>query len=107
MSDELNEIRMKKARELMQLLDKKEGSQEDEEKYEELKAMMPWSFRVNIENGFTEVLHNHHDDDDEPNVVCITVDPAFADMITEMLNRAWLFQQANPEQFSQGDEKDE
>jgi len=51
MSDELNEIRMKKARELMQLLDKKEGSQEDEEKYEELKAMMPWSFRVNIENG--------------------------------------------------------
>jgi len=105
MSDELNEIRMKKARELMGLLEKTENSQEDEEKMAELKAMMPWSFRVNIENGFTEVLHNFHDDDEEPNVVCITVDPAFADMVTEMLNRAWLFQQANPEHL--GVENDE
>ncbi len=80
--NELEEIRKKKAETLL-------GSLEDMDDEERQQAMdfLPWAFRLNHESGFMEILQNEQ-------LVAITVDPRFAEMITDMLNRAQLFQDA-------------
>ena len=80
--DELEEIRKKKAETLLGSLD----DMNDEERKEAM-DFLPWAFRLNHESGFMEILQNEQ-------LVAITVDPRFAEMITDMLNRAQLFQDA-------------
>ena len=85
MAESIEEIRQRKAQEMLMAL-----AIDDKEKQKELMEMLPWSFRVNTgdeDNQFVEVMQNE-------NVVCITADIQFADMIVEMLNRASLIQQA-------------
>lgn len=85
MAESIEEIRKRKAREMLAAM-----AIDDKEKQDELMEMLPWSFRVNTGdegNQFVEVMQNE-------NVVCITADIQFADMIVEMLNRASLIQQA-------------
>lgn len=85
MAESIEEIRKRKAREMLTAM-----AIDDKEKQDELMEMLPWSFRVNTSdegNQFVEVMQNE-------NVVCITADIQFADMIVEMLNRASLIQQA-------------
>tara|TARA_Y100001951_G_C11197177_1_gene214983 strand:- start:57 stop:338 length:282 start_codon:yes stop_codon:yes gene_type:complete len=85
MAESIEEIRKRKAREMLTAM-----AIDDKEKQDELMEMLPWSFRVNTGdegNQFVEVMQNE-------NVVCITADIQFADMIVEMLNRASLIQQA-------------
>jgi len=84
-AESIEEIRQRKAQEMLMAL-----AIDDKEKQKELMEMLPWSFRVNTgdeDNQFVEVMQNE-------NVVCITADIQFADMIVEMLNRASLIQQA-------------
>lgn len=87
MAESIEEIRQRKAREMLTAM-----AINDEEKQKELMDMLPWSFRIKTDdyagaNQFVEVLQRE-------NVVCITADVQFADMIVEMLNRADLIQQA-------------
>lgn len=85
MAESIEDIRQRKAQEMLMAL-----AIDDKEKQNELMDMLPWSFRVNTSdegNQFVEVMQNE-------NVVCITADIQFADMIVEMLNRASLIQQA-------------
>ena len=85
MAESIEEIRKRKAREMLTAM-----AIDDKEKQDELMEMLPWSFRVNTSdegNQFVAVMQNE-------NVVCITADIQFADMIVEMLNRASLIQQA-------------
>ncbi len=85
MAESIEEIRQRKAREMLAAM-----AIDDKEKQDELIDMLPWSFRIKTEgaiNQFVEVLQRE-------NVVCITADVQFADMIVEMLNRADLIQQA-------------
>ena len=80
--NELEEIRKKKAQTLLGSLD----DMDDEERKQAME-FLPWAFRLNHESGFMEILQNEQ-------LVAITVDPRFAEMITDMLNRAQLFQDA-------------
>jgi len=80
--DELEEIRKKKAETLLGSLD----DMDDEERKQAM-DFLPWAFRLNHESGFMEILQNEQ-------LVAITVDPRFAEMVTDMLNRAQLFQDA-------------
>ena len=85
MAESIEEIRKRKAREMLTAM-----AIDDKEKQDELMEMLPWACRVNTGdegNQFVEVMQNE-------NVVCITADIQFADMIVEMLNRASLIQQA-------------
>jgi hypothetical protein len=85
MAESIEEIRQRKAREMLAAM-----AIDDKEKQDELIDMLPWSFRIKTDAGvnqFVEVLQRE-------NVVCITADVQFADMIVEMLNRADLIQQA-------------
>ena len=85
MAESIEEIRQRKAREMLTAM-----AIDDKEKQDELMDMLPWSFRIKTDGGvnqFVEVMQRE-------NVVCITADVQFADMIVEMLNRADLIQQA-------------
>ena len=85
MAESNEEIRQRKAREMLTAM-----AIDDKEKQDELMDMLPWSFRIKTDGGvnqFVEVMQRE-------NVVCITADVQFADMIVEMLNRADLIQQA-------------
>ena len=85
MSENVEEIRKRKAREMLQAM-----MTNDKEKQEELIDMLPWAYRIKTDGGqnqFVEVMQRG-------NVVCITADIQFADMIVEMLNRADMVQQA-------------
>lgn len=85
MAESIEEIRRRKAREMLMAM-----AIDDKEKQDELMDMLPWSFRIKTdggENQFVEVMQRG-------NVVCITADVQFADMIVEMLNRADLIQEA-------------
>ena len=85
MAESIEEIRQRKAREMLTAM-----TIDDKEKQDELMDMLPWSFRIKTDGGvnqFVEVMQRE-------NVVCITADVQFADMIVEMLNRADLIQQA-------------
>jgi len=84
-AESIEEIRQRKAREMLTAM-----AIDDKEKQDELMDMLPWSFRIKTDGGvnqFVEVMQRE-------NVVCITADVQFADMIVEMLNRADLIQQA-------------
>ena len=85
MAESIEEIRQRKAREMLTAM-----AIDDKEKQDELMDMLPWSFRIKTDGGvnqFVEVMQRE-------NVVCITADVQFADMIVEMLNLADLIQQA-------------
>ena len=80
--DELMKLRQQKAQELMEALDT-----DDTDTAEPLLDILPWSFRHNMATGYTEMLQHE-------NVVAVAVDPEFASMVTEMLNRGFLWQEA-------------
>tara|TARA_B100000424_G_scaffold31331_1_gene21375 strand:- start:2874 stop:3197 length:324 start_codon:yes stop_codon:yes gene_type:complete len=105
MSEDIDEIRRKKALELMQSM---EGKTEEEHQLdiEEMRDLLPWSFRTNVTTGFTEILHHPQmrQSADDPNVVAIAVDVQFADMVTDMLNRAFLWKEASEEAATQEQE---
>ncbi len=95
MTEDIDEIRRKKALELMASLESK-TPEEQERDLEEIQDILPWSWRQNLHTGFNELLHHPQmrQSADDPNVVAITVDPEFALMMTEMLNRAFMFKEA-------------
>jgi len=82
----------------LELLKSMEGKTEEEHQLdmEEMRDLLPWSFRTNVNTGFTEILHHPQmrQSADDPNVVAIAVDVQFADMVTDMLNRAFLWKEA-------------
>ena len=95
MSDDIDEIRRKKAAMLMAKMNTA-TEEEHDAGLEEMRDLLPWSFRTNVNTGFTEILHHPQmkQSDDDPNVVAIAVDVQFADMITDMLNRAFVWREA-------------
>lgn len=95
MSEDIDEIRRKKALELMRSLDGK-TDEEHSQDIEAMRDLLPWSFRTNVTTGFTEILHHPQmrQSAEDPNVVAIAVDVGFADMVTDMLNRAFLWKEA-------------
>ncbi len=95
MSEDIDEIRRRKALELMESMDGK-TEEEHADDLESMRDLLPWSFRTNVATGFTEILHHPQmrQSADDPNVVAIAVDVQFADMVTDMLNRAFLWREA-------------
>jgi hypothetical protein len=81
--DDIDEIRRKKAQELLKSLD----DMGDEERKNAME-FLPWGYRINNVTGFIEILQN------EKNVVAITSDVQFGEMITDLLNRAHLYGEA-------------
>ena len=75
MSDELEKIRKKRAKKRLEALDS-----EDEAIRQEVIDTLPWAFRLNKTTGFLEILQNQE-------MVAITQDPRFAELVTDVLNR--------------------
>lgn len=75
MSDELEKIRARRAKKRLEALDS-----EDEAVRQEVMDALPWAFRLNKGTGFLEILQNQE-------MVAITQDPRFAELITDVLNR--------------------
>jgi hypothetical protein len=73
---ELEEIRRKKAEEMLQAHHRGEAPPE----------MLEWSFRRSNESGFCEICQNN-------NMVAVTQDPNFANLVVDMLNSLTLAQQ--------------
>ena len=50
-----------------------------------------------MQNGITEICHHPQmrQSDGEPDVVAIAMDPQWADMVTDMLNRAFVVHEAH------------
>jgi hypothetical protein len=78
MSDELEEIRKRKALEMLKGLE--EGDQE-------VIDVLPWAFRFNKNTNFFEILQGM-------NLVAVTQDERFADTVTNILNRMLLAREA-------------
>ena len=81
MSEDIDEIRKakaKKARELLGALDS-----ENEEIRQQATEVLPWAYRLNNETQFIEILQ-------QGNMVAITQDPRFAEVVTDHLNRMIL-----------------
>lgn len=78
MSDEkeLEEIRRKKAEEMLQAHHKGEAPPE----------MLDWSFRRSNESGFFEIVQ-------KDNMVAVTQDPNWASLVTDLLNSLTLAKQ--------------
>lgn len=75
MSDELEKIRARRAKKRLEALDS-----EDEAVRQEVMDTLPWAFRLNKGTGFLEILQNQE-------MVAITQDPRFAELVTDILNR--------------------
>jgi len=75
MSDELDKIRARRAKKRLEALDS-----EDEGVRQEVMDTLPWAFRLNKTTGFLEILQNQE-------MVAITQDPRFAELVTDVLNR--------------------
>lgn len=73
---ELEEIRRKKAEEMLQAHHKGEAPPE----------MLDWSFRRNNQSGFFEICQKE-------NMVAITQDPNWASLVVDMLNSLTIAQQ--------------
>ena len=100
-SEDLEEIRRAKARELMEGLSSFGGENTEEEHeaaLEEINDILPWGFRTTIKGGetYAEILHHPQlrQSEGAPNIVAITPDADWADMVTNMLNRAFLFHES-------------
>ena len=97
MTDDIDEIRKKKARELFESLKSGDKTEEEYAKdLEEIKDILPWSFRLNVSTGVTEICHHPQmrQSQDQADVVALAMDPEWADMITDMLNRAVLIHES-------------
>lgn len=77
---EIEEIRRKRAEEMLKAHHKGEAPPE----------MLDWSFRRSNESGFFEILQRGE-------MVAITRDPNFANLITDMLNSLALHQATLPQ----------
>ena len=73
---ELEEIRRKKAEEMLQAHHKGEAPPE----------MLDWSFRRSNESGFFEIVQ-------KDNMVAVTQDPNWASLVTDLLNSLTLAKQ--------------
>jgi|TARA_R110000824_G_scaffold249555_1_gene438490 hypothetical protein len=82
MSEDIEEIRKKRAAERLAALDS-----EDLEARKEALDAMPWSFAVQKETGTIEIRLNG-------NVIALTQDTNWAVMITELMNRLMLAEEA-------------
>ena len=81
MSEDIEEIRKakaQKARELLGALDS-----DNEEIRQQATEVLPWAHRLNNETQFIEILQ-------QGNMVAITQDPRFAEVVTDHLNRMIL-----------------
>jgi hypothetical protein len=74
--EELEEIRRKKAEEMLQAHHKGEAPPE----------MLDWSFRRSNESGFFEIVQ-------KDNMVAVTQDPNWASLVTDLLNSLTLAKQ--------------
>ena len=74
--EELDEIRRKKAEEMLQAHHKGDAPPE----------VLDWSFRRSNQNGFFEICQ-------KDNMVAITQDPNWANLVVDMLNSLTLAQQ--------------
>jgi hypothetical protein len=96
-SEDIDEIRRRKAIELVSSL---KGGDKTEEEYakelDEIKDILPWSFRLNVSTGVTEICHHPQmrQSQDQADVVALAMDPEWADMITDMLNRAFVIHES-------------
>jgi len=95
--EDIDVLRKKKARELVASL---RGGDKTEEEYaaeiELIKDILPWSFRLNVQTGVTEICHHPQmrQSQEQADVVAIAMDPEWADMITDMLNRAFVIHES-------------
>ena len=81
MSEDIEEIRKakaQKARELLGALDS-----DNEEIRQQATEVLPWAYRLNNETQFIEILQ-------QGNMVAITQDPRFAELLTHHGNRMIL-----------------
>ena len=86
MSEDVDEIRKQKARELMAALDS-----DDDDIREKAEEMMPWSYRFTImghdddgkEIGVFQILQ-------QGNIIAMSQDHRFAELVTDQLNRLAL-----------------
>ena len=86
MSEDVDEIRKQKARELMAALDS-----EDDDERKAAEEMMPWAYR------FTTMGHNEDGEEvgvfqilQQGQVIAMTQDHRFAELVTDQLNRLAL-----------------
>lgn len=79
MSDKgIDEIRKQRLADALNRLDS-----EDPDERKEVMESLPWAYRFNAKTGFLEILQ-------EGNLVAVTQDSDWADMVCEMLNRMVL-----------------
>ena len=82
MSEDVDEIRKQKARELIAALDS-----EDDDERKAAEEMMPWAYRFTImghnEDGVFQILQ-------QGQVIAMTQDHRFAELVTDQLNRLAL-----------------
>ena len=81
MTDELEKIRARRAKKRLEALDG-----EDEAARQDVMDTLPWAFRLNKHTGFIEILQNEE-------MVAITQDPRFAEMVTDVFNRMKIAQE--------------
>ena len=96
-TEDIEEIRRKKARELIaSLRDGKKNEEEYAAELEQIKDILPWSFRLNVQTGVTEICHHPQmrQSQDQADVVALAMDPEWADMVTDMLNRAFVMHES-------------
>lgn len=82
MTEDIRELRKQR---LAEALGKLDGDNAEERK--EVMESLPWSFRLNTNTGFFEILQ-------QGNMVAITQDNNFADQVCEVFNRMTLVKEA-------------